>query len=76
MSITLVKSGEIHTNGWEVYRPKGSKPSRNSKGLSGTVYVWDGEHMYICGKAYKDMYGCFDGEPLWRVSGYTLMEDD
>ena len=79
MSITsgelhIYLTGEIHTNGWEIYRKVGTKKQSNSKGLSGMYLAFDGTTMYVCGEPYKDEYGCHDGEPLWPISGYTIVD--
>ena len=73
-NLILYKTGEEHTNGMPIYRKKGDKKSSNSKGKSGIYYIFDGTTMYICGESYKDEYGCFDGEPLWSISGYTIAD--
>lgn len=72
--LVLVPTGEIHSNGWQVYRPKGTSSSSNSEGLTGQYYTYDGEAMYKCGAAYKDEYGCFDGEAIYSITNYTIEE--
>ena len=70
--LVLVPTGETHSNGWQVYRPKGTPLSSNSKGLSGQYYTYDGEEMYKCGAPYKDEYGCFDGEAICSITNYII----
>ena len=60
----LYRTGETHQNGWDVFRKVNDKPRSNSKGLSGTYYLWDGERMYSVGSPYKDCRGWNDGEPF------------
>tara|TARA_B100000214_G_scaffold305314_1_gene236228 strand:+ start:4042 stop:4293 length:252 start_codon:yes stop_codon:yes gene_type:complete len=79
IKIKLYKSGEIHSNGWPVYRRlilKNKERKRNAKGLAGVYYYFDGDDMMRCGKAYCDEYGCFDGEALWPVpkEDYEIVE--
>ena len=63
--IKLYRTGEIHTNSMDVYRPVGEKPNRNGKYgmLGGQYYVGDSTGMFVCDRPYKDQYGVFDGEP-------------
>jgi hypothetical protein len=72
--LLLYRTGEEHTNGMPVYRKKGDRKAHNSKGKTGVYYIFDGTTMYVCGEPYKDEYGCYDGEPLWPISGYTIVE--
>ena len=68
--LLLYRTGEEHTNGM----PVGDRKAHNSKGKTGVYYIFDGTTMYVCGEPYKDEYGCYDGEPLWPISGYTIVE--
>ena len=72
--LLLYRTGEEHTNGMPVYRKKGDRKAHNSNGKTGVYYIFDGTTMYVCGEPYKDEYGCYDGEPLWPISGYTIVE--
>tara|TARA_Y100000592_G_scaffold32030_1_gene50933 strand:- start:8458 stop:8673 length:216 start_codon:yes stop_codon:yes gene_type:complete len=68
----LYKTGEIHSNGSEVYRQVGDKPRAGRLGLLGTYYIGNAEQMCVCGKGYKDEYGVWDGEPLWPVYDFSI----
>ena len=71
--LKLYKTGEIHSNGMDVYRKVGDKPKRNTKGLGGRFYAYDGYTMYACDKSYKTMYGTFDGEPSYPIYEYEIV---
>ena len=72
----LYKTTEQHSNGWDVYRKVGSRCARSRigkrPGLSGVYFIFDGVTMYAVGKAYKDEYGVFDGEPEYPVFDYII----
>ena len=72
--LLLYKTSETHTNGMEMYRQRGTKEWVNHRGKTGVYYVFDGTRMYVCGEPYKDEFGCHDGEPLWPITGYTIVE--
>ena len=73
-TVQLYKTGEVHSNGWDIYRPIGEKPQTGMYGLSGRYYAFDGDDMYVCGKSYRDDYGYFDGEPEYRFDNYEIVK--
>lgn len=72
----LLKTGETHSNGYPIYRELGKNRATSGvqTGLSGTYYFCDGDDMYVCGDSYKDEFGTFDGEPLWTIKDYIIIE--
>lgn len=71
--LKLYRTGEIHSNGWDVYRRVGDRPKRGAKGLSGVFYAFDDYTMYACDKSYKDINGRFDGEPSYPIYDYEII---
>ena len=68
----VYKTGEIHSNGSDVYRRVGKKPKKGKYGMLGGEYFidqgWKPIKLYIVGKPYKDEYGVFDGEPICALA--------
>jgi hypothetical protein len=71
--LQLYKTNEVHSNGWEVFRPVGEHPRTGKYGLLGTYYIFDGTQMYTTGKSYRDDYGTFDGEPEYPIFNYAIV---
>mgnify|MGYP003154969472 FL=1 len=64
-TIQLYKTGEVHSNGSDVYRKVGDKPNSNGKFgmLGGQYFTGDDTYMLVhAGQPYKDEYGVFDAE--------------
>lgn len=74
----LRKTKEKHSGGDDVYRPVEEPAQRGKYGmLSGEYYIGDAGEMYVVGKAYKDLYGVFDGEPEYELDRpYEIVSPD
>ena len=73
--IELYKTGEIHSNGQDVYRRVGDKP-KSGQYLLGTYFIGDESEMSVCGKGYVDEYGVWDGEPISGIYLFKIVEVD
>ena len=71
--LKLYKTGEKHSNGYDIYRPLGEEPRSGKYGLTGVFFAFDGYTMYACGKSYRDDFGTFDGEPEYPVYNYVVI---
>ena len=64
--IELYDTGQIHTNGWPIYRQVG-------KPMSAPYYIYTLGEMYLCGSPYRDEYGSFDGEAICEIHNYQIV---
>ena len=73
--IELYKTGEVHTNGQNVFRKVGDKP-RQGKFLLGNYFVGNRKEMYVCSRGYIDEYGVWDGEPLCPIYDFKVVSNE